>query len=460
MSLRAILMATTVLVVVLAAALSATLVLETRALERSVTNIADTVESVRLAEEAEVDLLLRERTDDLVVKRDLETQLRGSLVTARKYVTSAEEAIALREAEAFVDAHLRSTQHGTAARDASEQLAYSALERLVDVNVARAKRAEDEAHSVDRLASALGIGLGVALLVVAAALIGWLRKRAFEPLFVLASAMERFGRGDREVRASERGPAELSDMSRRFNEMATALSSQRQAQITFLGGIAHDLRNPLSALRLAVDLVDPDEPLPPEPRVRHTFELVRRQIGRLERMVGDFLDMAKIEAGQLQLELSPQDGRALVGQVVDLLDGAAGHQLDVELPDHPVFIRCDSLRIEQALTNLVGNAIKYSPAGTAVKISLAERGEEVILQVTDQGIGIARDDLQRIFEPFRRGAAKDTVSGVGLGLFNARKIIEAHHGRIEVESAISRGSTFRICLPALREDPAAPAAAT
>lgn len=178
-------------------------------------------------------------------------------------------------------------------------------------------------------------------------------------------------------------------------------------------------------------------------------EKIDRQITRMERMLGDFLEVARIEAGQLEIRSEVHDARTLVEEVVSLFEGASQeHQLTVRLPDVPLYLDCDPLRIEQVLINLVSNAIKYSPAGSPVEVALEANEAELELRVTDRGVGIAEHDRERIFEPFRRvGLSQQTIPGVGLGLFVVRKIVEAHHGRIELESARGRGSTFRVFLP-------------
>src|SRR5690606_32210263 len=150
---------------------------------------------------------------------------------------------------------------------------------------------------LSEVATVAAILFGIAVIMIIGGLVWWLRHRVIQPLFALADTMKRFGEGERELRAKEEGATELRDMMQRFNEMADGLAARRQAQIAFLGGVAHDLKNPLSALKLALELVGPERPLPAEPQLRRTIGMISRQIEQLERMVGDFLDMAKIESG-------------------------------------------------------------------------------------------------------------------------------------------------------------------
>jgi signal transduction histidine kinase len=230
--------------------------------------------------------------------------------------------------------------------------------------------------------------------------------------------------------------------------MASALAAQREAQMAFLGGVAHDLRSPLAALAMSVTLLRPGRPLPDERRLRQTIARVERQTARMKRMVDDFLDLANIEAGRLEIKLGEHDGRGIVRNAVELFEETtSGDRLRVSLPEYEVPLCCDPLRIEQVLTNLISNAIKYSPAGTPVEVALEATDDHVVLRVTDRGMGISDADQRRLFEPFRRvGLSQESVPGVGLGLFVVKRIVDAHGGRIEVVSAPGRGCAFRVHL--------------
>lgn len=453
LSLRLILAVLTSVVVLLALVVSGTLVALTTLLHRTTSSAATSVESVRVAHEAEIDLLLHVRTGDALLQRNLEERIRTKLVDARRLVTSPYERRVVDAADAQASAYIaaaRDPQSTAETLIARQQAAYASLEALVRVNLQNARDAYAASALWDERADYLGLGVGGLLIVVAASVLLWLQRRAFAPVFSLVVAMERFGKGNREARAPETGPAELREMSRRFNDMAEALAAQRQAQIAFLGGVAHDLRTPLSVLKLSIALVPPDRPLPPERRVRQVIEKIDRQITRLERMAGDFLDITNIEAGALELKLDKHDARQLVGAVVELFRGTSPEpRLRVSVPDQSVDLHCDQLRIEQVLTNLVSNALKYSPAASPIEVAVERIGDEVVFRVADHGIGISEAERQHVFEPFHRvGASKDKVAGVGLGLFVVRRIVEAHGGTIDVESTPGEGSTFSVRLPA------------
>lgn len=450
LSLRSTLLTLTILVAALAVLISGALIAFTDTLNKTTTTVGMALESVRLAEEAEIDLLLLERAEDPIVRRELEGDLLHKLTDAERFIATQEEAQALAEASVRVKLYLEATHdpHKTLAeRAAQQEVAYGALEELVAINMLQAKEAQQAAQRWDNVSHIVGVGVGALLLVVSGALLIWLKGRAFEPLFDLASAMERFGRGEQNARAAERGVRELREMCSRFNEMASAIAAQRQAQMAFLGGVAHDLRNPLATLSLSASLLT-HKALPPE-RLQQTAERIGRQITRMERMLGDFLDVAKIEAGQLELQLGIYDARKLVEEAVELFNEASQeHAIEVRLPPGVVPVRCDQMRLEQVLINLISNALKYSPPKSAVGVTLASHGEELALCVTDQGMGISESDLSRIFEPFRRvGLSKEAIPGVGLGLFVVRTLVEAHRGRIEVKSAPGQGSTFCVFLP-------------
>ena len=240
-----------------------------------------------------------------------------------------------------------------------------------------------------------------------------------------------------------------------LNETTRALADQRKQQLTFIAGVAHDLRNPLSGLKITVDLLHELEPsLASRESGARALGVLRRNIDRLTRMVDDLLDTSRIEAGGVALCF--EDGvdlREAARSAVELYGGTSPrHAVRLEVPEAPVTIRADPTRLDQVVGNLVSNAIKYSPEGGDIVVRVEKRGADAILAVCDRGVGIPPEEHARIFEPFRRaGRAADLAPGAGLGLSVVRRIVEAHGGHVELQSAPERGSEFRIVLPSSSE---------
>jgi signal transduction histidine kinase len=249
------------------------------------------------------------------------------------------------------------------------------------------------------------------------------------------------------------GPEELRAISDAFNDLADRLARAREAQLQFVSGVAHDLRTPLTALKASAQLMHPSRPLPPEDKLRDKFALVGRQVDRLARMVEDLLDTTRVEAGQLQLQLQAQDLGALVQEAVALhSDVSERHTLQLQLPPAPLLVPMDATRISQVLHNLLSNALKYSPEGGAVQVTVAQeqdaQGAWARVSVQDAGVGIPPEEHASIFEPFRRSrASRESIPGVGLGLSVSRRIAHAHGGTIHLHSRPGEGSTFHLRLP-------------
>jgi signal transduction histidine kinase len=426
------------------------LILLTTYLHRTTLELEEALQSVRLGEEMQIDLLTYVRTRDGPYKTAIARDLRQKLRQSENYVSAAEEGTALNQATQLIEDYFSSEQTlPPEQRDAVLDNAFAALKQFVDVNVEQADTSLRESEQWDTVGDRIGIGVGVGLIAGTTMMLIWLGVFGFRGVFEIRDAMKDFAIGRKAARAPERGPEELRSIAAQFNSMADTLVRQYDNQLSFLAAVAHDLRNPISALKISADLLSLNQTVPPE-KLPQLMSVIRRQVHQLDRMVGDLLDRSRIETGHLELRIEDCDARAIARSAFDLFSSVSTkHQFKLNLPDSAVPVRCDPLRIEQVLNNLLSNAIKYSPGGGKVELTLEEDDTELQFDVSDQGIGIPREEVPYVFEPFRRaGAPREDIPGVGLGLSVAHRIVQAHGGRIEIDTQKGKGTTFRVHLPA------------
>ena len=218
----------------------------------------------------------------------------------------------------------------------------------------------------------------------------------------------------------------------------------------FLASVSHELRTPLtSVLGYTESLRAGDFGSLDDDQV-HALRVVERNAGRLNRLIDDLLFTARIESQSLDLQLEELDLSTLAAESVQAAEpGAEGQGVGLVLAVEPVRVEGDRLRLGQLLDNLVSNAVKFTPDGGTVTVSLGARGGEAVLEIADTGIGIPADEQDRLFERFYRAstARERSIEGTGLGLVIARAIAEAHGGRIGFESKEGAGTTFRVGLP-------------
>lgn len=269
--------------------------------------------------------------------------------------------------------------------------------------------------------------------------------KVYRPLASLVDVISRSARGNGFVPAPVYGLKEIQDLSTKFNLMSERLAETRNDQLSFIASIAHDLRNPLNSMSMAAQLLLRNG----EVAGRDVPSIIVRQVKNLDRIVGDLLDTTRIEAGQLDIELSNQDVGPILRDAVELHRTTSGlHNFKLEMPNRLLACKCDRGRLSQVMNNLFSNAIKYSPNGGTVTVKVWEEKHQTFISVADHGIGIDPQDLDSIFKPFHRAkATKNTIPGIGLGLSASRKILEAHGGNLSVESILGKGSTFFVSIP-------------
>jgi len=232
---------------------------------------------------------------------------------------------------------------------------------------------------------------------------------------------------------------------------ATSAEAANRAKTDFLSRMSHELRTPLNAVLGFAQLLELDEePLTVSQRRR--VGLIRESGEHLLRMIGDLLDHTRIEAGQLSVEATDVALGPLLGECLDMLApqaGEAGVALQPIEGAQALQVRADPTRLRQVVLNLLSNAVKYNRVGGSVRVRALRDGDRVMLQVADDGVGIAAQDLPQLFEPFNRLAQQRSgIQGTGIGLAITRALVVLMGGHIEVESEPGRGSTFSVHLPA------------
>jgi signal transduction histidine kinase len=235
------------------------------------------------------------------------------------------------------------------------------------------------------------------------------------------------------------------DNARLFADAQRAIRSREE----LLAVVSHDLRNPLSSILTSTSLLARRAPQEDGARTRKHTEIITRSVERMDRLIGDLLDIASIEAGGLVIEPETNDAAALLHDAIEAHSGAAREKeqrLESSVDASVHLVRCDRERVLQVFANLIGNAIKFAPRATPIALSAQVVGDEVRFCVRDAGPGIAEAEVPHAFDRFYQ-VRKRARSGVGLGLSIAKGIVEAHGGRIWLESAPEVGSAFWFTLP-------------
>jgi signal transduction histidine kinase len=312
--------------------------------------------------------------------------------------------------------------------------------------------------NVTSLLAAVGIvALGIAIIVAAA-----VAHRFTTPLRRLTEASRSLAEGDFAQRIDPDdvrvGSSELTELAVQFNAMAEKLEESvsiirrdRDRSRDFLADVSHELRTPIAALLTFNELLKDQAGADPAARAEF-LESSRVQLERLDWLAQNLLELSKLDSGLVLLDLRPDDLRAAVESSVEQAQPAARRrriELRLTLPDAPLRVRHDPLRIGQVVTNLVGNAIKFTPPGGRVEVSVATHGDGARIDVADTGTGIDANELPMIFDRFYRGSRANEArgSGSGLGLAIVRSIVDMHHGTIVVDSTLGVGSRFTVLLP-------------
>jgi PAS domain S-box-containing protein len=258
---------------------------------------------------------------------------------------------------------------------------------------------------------------------------------------------------------------DVSDRKQTEREKTALLEAEREARLVaehasrlrdeVLGVVSHDLRNPLSAISMCARALE-EELGSADRRALELAATIKEAANWMQRMIRDLLDVASIEGGRLSIESKPSDVVITVIKAVEVFEELARErsiELVCDVPDRLPIVHADGDRLLQVLSNLLGNAIKFTHANGTVTVRAVENGNDIVVSVVDTGAGIPVEELPLVFDRFWQAKRSSGVRGSGLGLAIAKGIVAAHKGRIWVESEVGRGSAFHFTLPAINGGP-------
>jgi len=300
--------------------------------------------------------------------------------------------------------------------------------------------------------------MNVALLVIFGIVLTKLYFSIARPISDLSRGMARYQEGDLKVRVPVSNQSQIGFLEVSFNDMATKIEGMvehlrklDELKTEFLSMVSHELRTPLTSIGGYVKLLEAGDAGPVTETQREFLEIVETNVGRLTNLINDILDVEKMESGKVQLIRAPHDIGPIIQECLgtfSILAAQKGLDLRSSIPTDLPAVYGDRARLVQVFMNLLSNAIKYTKTGF-VELRVERLGDEIRVDVQDTGIGISAEDQQKLFQKFHRarGGLTSGEGGTGLGLVIVRGLVQAHQGRIVVESKAGIGTTFSVFLP-------------
>jgi two-component system sensor histidine kinase GlrK len=320
----------------------------------------------------------------------------------------------------------------------------------INVGVSRSQESSAQAEAVTEQLVLLALVFGITLA-------GYASYSILLPLRQLQSHIKQIGQGNFRTPLNIRAPSELRDLVDAVNRMGAKLQELDDMKEEFLAHVSHELRTPMASIQEGTHLLLDEIPGPLVQEQRTTLRIMADSSRRLITLISTILDLSKMNAGMMEYRIVPVDVKRVADisvNKVQLLADAKHVQLLLETPGRHVWVNADMFRVEQVLDNLLSNALKFSSEGGIVKVVMKPNPSVGTLEVsvTDGGPGILAEDLPYIFERFYQGRtkAKQAAPGSGLGLALAKNVVEAHGGRIWIESEAKKGTTVRFTLPLIK----------
>lgn len=431
------------------------------------TAVANAIDRVRFAQQLQIDLAAHRRnllfarlTDDpkrWEVVRKFSSELRQDTYRLGKLMTRGDHPH-LKKLELALELYLAEPERANNKKIRSIAMVVQpnpefdrtleAADAVVRYNTESALRIQSSIVERGERVKFFGFSLALAVLIFASLLFVLLRHLLIYPLSLLSRTISRVSQtgfvGDF---VPILGVTDVRKIGHSFNQMMARLKEQDELRYRFIAAIAHDIRSPVSAMDMSVDLLSEEDEKTFEER-GSLLRILKRQIKSLVNLTNDLTDSASIQAGRLRMKSVPLNFSDAVAQATSLYRLKTSHQWDLQIKPGSYFIMADPDRLSQVLNNILGNAIKYSPQGGKITVQVASEKGECSVAITDQGVGIPEAELRTIFEPFRRSTRTDEmIPGLGLGLATSLKIVRTFGGTISVISKAGEGSTFFITFP-------------
>ena len=297
------------------------------------------------------------------------------------------------------------------------------------------------------------IGMTGAFLIFGIVISFLINRSIARPVSLLGEKTKDIGKGNFAGDLNISSPPELAELADAFNLMSKRLNELDKMKADFFSSITHELRTPLTAIKMGSGLLQAGVEGPLTKGQKDLLTTIEKETNQLIGLVNSILDLSKMEAGMMSFHLEPRNIGSLIDQAVEetgLLAQAKGINLEIRVTKELPIVKVDSEKMLQALRNIIGNAVKFTPEAGRITVSARSVNHGVEVSISDTGPGIPAENLVTVFEKFQQAPAKGAspVKGTGLGLAIAKEIVIRHGGRIWAESQVGHGSTFFIVLPA------------
>ena len=336
-------------------------------------------------------------------------------------------------------------------REWSDILEQSLLDNVADMEMSLTKLHEAGRHAAD--IGLYGLILCLVLGVGGSLVLAYFLKRSLTEVY---RGIRELGTGasPRDVRVLSGD--ELGELALAFNAMAARLRREEKMRSDFIAMLSHEIRTPLTSVREAVDLVGSGTFGEINEKQKRFLSIAEKESIRLSELLARLLTVSRMESGELDLKYQETDGTKLVQSSLERLGPAAQAkkiELESKITDSSLPLRADPGHVQQVLMNLIGNAIKFSPEGGTVSVKANSADGKVVFCVRDTGPGIPQNEHERIFHKYyREPHVRESVDGAGLGLAISKRIVDAHGGRIWLDSETGRGSIFCFSLPIKKDN--------